>query len=262
MNLAPALHKENIPIWIMDYPNDQPIVDSARFFSEELKRLSQKGIERIVVVAHSMGGLVAREMLTRADIKFEEACKVGRVPMVSGLIMVGTPNHGSQMARLRILAEIRDQFIRLTTGDFQWLGAVFDGAGEARIDLLPGSRFLTELNNRPHPSGVRMLVIAGRVSPWREEDIERFFDEPSSQPNEAVDALMEEAKTYMHAMTRGLGDGLVTVDSARLSGIPLETVAGTHLSMIRNLAEDSARVPPATPIIVDRVKRWLPDTAD
>ena len=27
----------------------------------------------------------------------------------------------------------------------------FDGAGEAKIDLLPGSHFLTELNTRPHP---------------------------------------------------------------------------------------------------------------
>ena len=37
------------------------------------------------------------------------------------------------------------------------------------------------------------------------------------------------------AMTEQIGDGLVSVESARLPGVPLKTVQGTHLSMIRNL---------------------------
>ena len=88
--------------------------------------------------------------------------------------MVGTPNHGSQLARFRVFAEMRDHLARLTIGEAVWLGAIFDGAGEAKIDLLPGSLFLTELNARPHPEGVDQLIIAGMISPWNEGDISRW----------------------------------------------------------------------------------------
>ena len=53
--------------------------------------------------------------------------------------------------------------------------------------------------------------------------------------------------TYLISMTHGLGDGLVTVESTRLEGVPHVTVDGTHLSIIRNIAKNSQRVPPAVP---------------
>ena len=34
-SLAPVLVKENFNVWLMQYPNDQPIVESARLFFEE-----------------------------------------------------------------------------------------------------------------------------------------------------------------------------------------------------------------------------------
>ena len=48
-----------------------------------------------------MGGLVSREMLTRPEIEYNASAKNRRVPEVVALIMVGTPNHGSQLARLQ-----------------------------------------------------------------------------------------------------------------------------------------------------------------
>jgi triacylglycerol esterase/lipase EstA (alpha/beta hydrolase family) len=63
-SLAPALVKEDFNVWLMQYPNDQPIVESAWLFFEELEGLKKRGIDRISIVAHSMGGLVSREMLT------------------------------------------------------------------------------------------------------------------------------------------------------------------------------------------------------
>ncbi|NIO09463.1 MAG: hypothetical protein GTO40_16245, partial [Deltaproteobacteria bacterium] len=59
----------------------------------------------------------------------------------------------------------------------------------------------------------------------------------------------------MIAMTHGLGDGLVTVESTRLEGVPHRTVDGTHLSMIRNITSESRRIPPAVPVIVDYLKK-------
>jgi hypothetical protein len=58
----------------------------------------------------------------------------------------------------------------------------------------------------------------------------------------------------MIAMTHGLGDGLVTVESTRLEGVPHRTVDGTHLSMIRNITSDRRRTPPAVTIIIDYLK--------
>ena len=59
----------------------------------------------------------------------------------------------------------------------------------------------------------------------------------------------------MISMTHGVGDGLVTVESTRLKGVPHQTVDGTHLSMIRNITKSSRRIPPAVPIIVNRLRK-------
>ncbi|MBW2437513.1 MAG: hypothetical protein JRF29_09555, partial [Deltaproteobacteria bacterium] len=50
------------------------------------------------------------------------------------------------------------------------------------------------------------------------------------------------------------GDGLVTVESTRLEGVPHRTVDGTHMSMIRNMTTRSKRIPPAVPIIIDQLQ--------
>ena len=37
MNLAPALFEEGFPVWILTYPNDQPVSKSARFFLKQIE---------------------------------------------------------------------------------------------------------------------------------------------------------------------------------------------------------------------------------
>lgn len=253
MNLAPALTDKHIDVWQMKYPNDQPIVDSARFFYGELSRLIQFGIGQVIIVAHSMGGLVSREMLTNPEIAYIEEARSGNVPEVVGLIMVGTPNHGSELARFRALGEIREQLTHLAEGRGHILGGILDGAGEAKIDLLPGSQFLRRLNSRPHPEGVKMLSIAGVVSPWDRTDIDRSVDpdrDAAPAPGQKMPAMLA---AFFESMSDGLGDGLVTVESTRLDGIDHQTVRGTHLSMIRNISAESRRIPPAVPLIVKYV---------
>ena len=254
-NLAPQLVEEEFNVWLMQYPNDQPVVESARLFFEALMGLKQGGISRITIVAHSMGGLVSREMLTRPDIEYARSAKNNEVPGAIALIMVGTPNHGSQLARLRVFTEMRDQWARVTKGEANWLGGILDGAGEAKIDLLPGSRFLTVLNARPHPQGVDMLIIAGVTSPWSENDINRWMRDLHEKVPDEQQKWIDEFGKNMIALTHGLGDGLVTVESTRLAGVPHRTVDGTHLSMIRKITADSRRVPSAVPIIIDQLKK-------
>jgi hypothetical protein len=238
----------------MEYPNDQPVAESSLLFFEELQELKEFGINHISIVAHSMGGLVSREMLTSPEFEYHGLANKSQVPEVTSFIMVGTPNHGSQMVRFRLFGEVRDHLARLSNGEISWQGAIFDGAGEAKIDLLPESRFLTELNSRPHPEDIDMFIIAGISSPWQEDDINSMVDDIGQKVPEDQQKLVEDIGEYMILMTHGLGDGLVTVESARLEGIPHRTVEGTHLSMIRNITS-SRRIPPAVPIIIEYLKK-------
>jgi pimeloyl-ACP methyl ester carboxylesterase len=254
-SLAPVLLQEGVDVWLMRYPNDQPIAESAELFLRELKGLRRRGVERISIVAHSMGGLVSREMLTSPALGYGSALRSGTVPEVTHLIMVGTPNHGSPLARLRTLAEARDQMARLARGEASWVSGILDGAGEAKIDLLPGSRFLTDLNRRPHPEGVEMLTIAGVASPWTEAEIRGWIDGLRADADDERRGRLGELEANLISLARGVGDGLVSVESTRLEGVEHLTVDGTHLTMIRNLLASSERVPPAVPLIVERLTR-------
>lgn len=252
MNLAPALDTLGYNVWLLNYPNDQPITESSLLFVRELQDLRKRGVTTINIVAHSMGGLISRDLLTSPSVQYKELQVKDRVPKTNTLIMVAPPNHGSQVARLHLLGEIRDHFVRLMNGGANWLDAFFDGAGEAQIDLLPDSVFLTELNQRPLPKEVDLLIIAGISSPWNKGDITRMKNKIKKivpEFGQQVDMIGE----FMQSMINGLGDGLVTVDSTRLQGIPHITVKGTHLSMIRNITTESRRVPPAIPVIIKKL---------
>ncbi len=253
MNLAPVLDAAGHAVWILTYPNDQPVVESSQFFLAQLQASRLSKTDRISVVAHSMGGLVTRDMLTDPALGYAGQVEGGRLPRIDVLIMVGTPNHGSELARFRGFTEFRDQWGNLFKADFHWLQGIADGAGEAGIDLLPDSVFLQTLNSRPHPAHVRMLVIAGVMSPREKQEILDMARRLEEKLPDAARSAVQKMTARLIAVAEQVGDGLVSVDSARLSGVPLETVRGTHLSMIRNLSGDSRRVPPAVPVILKQL---------
>ncbi|HKK98771.1 MAG TPA: alpha/beta hydrolase family protein [Desulfotignum sp.] len=230
-NLAPFLSEKGYQVLVMTYPNDQAIAASTRFFFEQMRVLATTDSGPVSVVAHSMGGLVARDMLTSPAYAYAEAATARMVPAVRQLIMVGTPNHGTQMARFRIFTEIRDQVFHLFKPDTHWLHCLLDGTGAAGVDLLPDSRFLTQLNQSPLLENTQMHVIAGILCPW----------------------------LHQRALKNLLGDGLVSVDSAALQQVPVTRVNGSHFSIIRNLSKSSTRMPPAIPVILRLLKNQLAD---
>ena len=253
MNLAPTLASQGYAVFQLTYPNDQPIHDSAVFFAAQLSAAQIQSADRIVIVAHSMGGLVSRDMLTHPEIDYPADADAGRVPRVRGLIMVGTPNQGAEVARLRVLGEFREQLSRILLGQGHWLGWLVDGAGEAKIDLLPGSRFLSDLNRRPHPAQVGMLTIAGIAAPV--EGLDRSAVVAPILEHVPLEGRGELTK-FLQRAAQNVGDGLVPVDAVRLEGVPLLTVSGNHLTMIRNISAEMERVPPAIPLILDQLREW------
>ncbi len=237
MNLEPALLAQGYDVWVFEYPDDQAIYKSADLLNREMKKHRFQLGEQVKVVAHSMGGLVSREMLTHPDFQSEAAIQR---PTVHQLIMVGTPNHGSHLARFRFFSEIRDQ---LFSDKLHWLGGLIDGDGQAGKDLIPGSDFLQQLNARKRPNNTEYIVIAGVLSSKELKGLSLQL-KPLINLNERAKALYNDAIV-------SLGDGMVPIESAKLADSRFYQMTGTHLSIIRNIFKDSQRVPPAIPLIIE-----------
>ncbi len=243
--LAPAIASTGRRVARFDYPNDQPIADSADLLRGALRDLRELGVERVEVVAHSMGGLVTRDALTRPT---------GPAPAVPLLITLGTPHAGSAWAAWQPLAEAREQVQRWAESDDRDPARLFafthDGVGEAGVDLRPGSRYLTELNARPAPAGTRIVCVVAVAA---------------AVPLDAGIGGLSDAVSR-------LGDGVVPAASAALPGADeVLLVHANHRSMVRpiELGEWVRRVligpqappppePPALPLVLERLAEPLP----
>lgn len=265
-DLAPALCDAGLTAVQFEYPNDGPLAPAADGLGEALLALRKHGVEEVDLVAHSMGGLVVRDLLTRPRWYDSNGHGGDDLPRIRRMITVGTPNHGAAVARLQVLSEAKDQAIRAlraATGrsDHRLSDVVLhglrDGHGQASHDLQPGSAYLSDLNARPLPSDVRMTVIAGRMLEPPTTSLAASAESPAGNS-----ALMATAARCADALcTLGaesgsswLGDGLVTLDSAMLPGIDdIVVVPGNHQSILMKWRP--GEVPPAVEVIVDRLTR-------
>jgi pimeloyl-ACP methyl ester carboxylesterase len=252
--LTPKLVRAGFVPCEITYPNDQPIVKSVDDVATHLAALRQRGVTRLNIVAHSMGGLISRELLTSPEHYNGDARGGTKYPHVEKLIMLGTPNAGSQCARLDLAAEMREQAIRAFSGDGLLFGSIFDGAGEARIDLIPKSEFLLRLNNRSMPKHVRMTIVAGRASPLKAGQIDTFKKMMAVRFADHADKI-DALGAAVADLAEGLGDGVVSLESAKLEGVEdFVMVDGNHVSMIRRYITSNGPVPPAVPVVMDRLE--------
>jgi len=198
------------------YPNDQPIDQSAKFLSDELKKIAAKYPDRKVrLLTHSMGGLVARGAI-------ESQLDPGNV---SQLIMIAPPNQGSSLARV---ASFMDCYEFFTSSHHRRSGvlveSVSDGLGEATADLAPHSVFLDRINHQKRNPNVRYTILIGTDGPMNEDEMNeirknvreysdgnRFMRFFSSKLNNSLENLDE--------VVAGKGDGVVSCDRARLDGV-------------------------------------------
>src|SRR5687767_7396100 len=176
-----------------------------------------------------MGGLVARDVLTRPAYYAGHGEGNERYPAVDRLIMLGTPNQGSHLVRLRGVTEIGEHLFRAFTGRTQPSTAIGDGSGEAGVDLLPGSDFLRRLNDRKLPAHTRMTIVAGKWASLSGEDASSVLEKaqrfaasknaPQWLRDWASAENQELAASMLASAIDGLGDGCVTLESARLEDV-------------------------------------------
>ncbi len=249
-DLAPVLGAAGFEVWELRYPNDQGIDRSAAFLAERWPSLPAD--RPAVLIGHSMGGLLAREFVSRWRHPVGQSAQAAGAP-VSGVILVGTPNHGSEWARLRVWLELRDQFPTSNGRRFSLFASLRDGTGEAKVDLRPGSDFLRELNARPWPSSVPVLPIAGHLLD-QPASLKAGLDAASAECKSG--ALRQRLAAWWSGIGAGLGDGVVTLDSVRLPGAsPPLVVDASHRGMLLRLLPGDPE-PPAIAPIVATLRAW------
>lgn len=221
-DLAPMIQAQGRVVVRFDYANDQPIAQSADDLAAALKTLRARGATTVDIVAHSMGGLVSRDVLTRPAYYAGDSTARGEWPDVRRLIMTATPNQGAPLARVRFLGEAREHVMRYVEGDLTdprtLLGFLKDGSGEAGDDLLPGSAFLTELNARALPKPVKITIIAGTMGGGVQAGVSELLHSSLARTVLSADEISQLADAAKQ-LSDVTGDGVVPLDRTKLAGV-------------------------------------------
>lgn len=217
--------RRNYQFWVYYYPTGNPYLASAAKLREELQKLAKKldpegkdaSLRNMVVVGHSMGGLISRlltiqggddfwnvvsteplERLRLADHSREELRRIfyfERQPGVSRVIYLGTPHHGSKLSPSLIgrvgawLAGLPHDLADISRDIMEDNPQVASSFKEKRItsvDLLaPESPALQLIAHRPLPEGIRNHSVIG-VTSRNQMIVERLFGGGYRQPSDGV----------------------------------------------------------------------------
>jgi pimeloyl-ACP methyl ester carboxylesterase len=249
-DLIPALGSAGFEVWEFRYPNDQGVDRSTDLLADVWPDLPAD--RPVVLVGHSMGGLVVRDFLTRWRHPVATPARVEGAA-VRGVILVGTPSQGSEWARLRIWLELRDQLSAAPERRFSLFAGLRDGAGEAKIDLRPGSDFLDDLNGRAWDESIPIRLIGGLLT----EPSSTMADNLATISVEVDSSELAEAlQGWWSEIGKDLGDGVVPIASLPFPGAPAPLlVSASHRGMLARFLPNDPE-PPAIAHIVDTIEEW------
>ncbi len=217
-NLLVRPRAAGLPCAVFDYPNDQPIQDSAVALASELREFRRAYPDRrVTILAHSMGGLVARAVVE--DSRLDPG-------NVDQLIMISTPNHGSVLAEFGFGLDLCESIIGPARRDrARWAtAAIEDGLADAQIDLQPGSLFLATLNARPRNPRIRYSVFLGDVAHLTAGELaaaRRLLSKAGQSCRwiQFFGSRVDEWLADLDEVIDGRGDGVVALKRGRLEGV-------------------------------------------
>lgn len=193
---------EHYQPWGFEYPTGEPFLRNATLLRSQLKQIrsyldpneSDRALEEIVLVGHSMGGLISKMQITESGTRLWDALSSRRFedvvmeattrqqlmksafftpsPLVSRVVFIGTPHRGSALAQ-RMLgrvgsvlieepADLKNEHNKLVRDNPDTFSSEFTRRVPTSIDMLdPNSELLSAINNLPIRPGVQIHSIIG-----------------------------------------------------------------------------------------------------
>ena len=246
-DMAELLEGDGFQVAYFNYPNDQPISQSADRLTTDLKTFHcEYPKARIDIVAHSLGSLVARSYVEGPEY----------VGGVARFILLCPPNHGSRLTPLACLTEGYEHCVlQQKDPNWSWTWAITDGLGEGADEVRPRSELLAKLNERPRREGVAYTVITGNCNSAQRYTADIVEAAADHLPNRLGGALLEAAidrATEKLRQRTGRSDGAVRVDSAFLDGVEDVVVLPADHTTI--YCSRNGHPPVAWPAILDRLQ--------
>ena len=217
--LMVPIHDAGFPCGTFAYPNDYIIQISAQLLSSELHRFAQQYPQRrVILVCHSMGGLVARACVE--DSLYDPG-------NVERLIMIAPPTHGTIIAHFAVGTDLWEHWLarqgRLAVAarsrfDRRWarrggrrpLPAV-GVSDRAKFSATQSARALHRVagHGRATDANRKSLGFANRFAKaWP-----RF--PAANRSAKELEALLAD----IDELVEGKGDGVVAVKRGRLDGV-------------------------------------------
>jgi len=201
-----GLAGENGIVWGFQYDPYRTIETSSDLLYSSLIALLGEVKPRLTIIAHSMGGIVARHFLKNHADDFE----------VGHLVLLGSPHGGMVSDSCRVWEDYLgrfSEFVQLERSLVDSPGAKPTGLlGPGARQLVKGSAFLEDLNQGwTEPYDINALLIAG------------------------------EQEGRLSACIEGPDDGLVSVESAVMGFEPHETYSAAETTLVAARHEDLTR---------------------
>lgn len=242
---------------VYDFPYNRDLDESTAAFRRDWAAFRTRAGDRQpwAIVAHSMGALLARDL-----VEGDPAAQ----GQVASLVLLGPVNGGSRLAGVQTVMQwvegMKAAQGRTRADSLRRLG---DGLGEAVADITPGSDFLKKLDARPRNPAVPYHIIAGDAG---------FLPAATRASIEAQIRAAGRAAGLLGGLTRlaegdlierldevgaGRGDGAVAVARTKLDGVTDHvTIPANHVELIRGPLLYPDPGPVATmPLILDRLGR-------
>jgi hypothetical protein len=253
--------RTSLPTEILSYPSDGAISVSAQKLADLLRtRVQESPQTEWTIVGHSMGSVIGR-----AAIELHQAKGVKK------LIQIFPPNHGSVLAEIaepldgimiaksqltRILAAFdggSNEAIGKALAPAAMLTWMSQGFGLASRDLCPDSEFLRSLNSCRRCNSVDYSVVVGTGGPLHPlVGATILLSGPAVEEQLANQKDLAEVRLAWKWIERilndgqliqGRGDGVVSTNSAQLSGVTDTIILScNHLAWSDLKSEEGQRV--------------------